>query len=276
MKKFSWLVVFTLVLCGAGKAQAMDNEFILGGGYWSSDLAKGNFAYGEDVLWIDGEYSPGIGIYGMIESGESKVSDYTWDGQLVGPQIGFKHTWASASDYHDAKNMPVWLERQWLVKLRYVWEKTNGENPTTGYWMKQSNTKLGLYAENVDELSPKLKLIITAEGWLTLSKERESSWSGDQPESRDQAAAGLYLQYKFAEPISVRAGLGPFYQAWDKMTGINVRGEVRLYEHVMVGAYVSFFPFGLSDTYTDLSTDLGTEVKESNLTTTGIFARIEF
>lgn len=252
-------VMFALVLTG-NTAMASDVELIGGGGVWSNNLAKGDYLYGEGMMWIDGEHSFGFGAYGMIDSGESEISAYTWDGWNAGPQIGYKRTWFDESN----------LMKQVQLKLRYVWEHTEGSNSESGYKMEQDSTKLGLYGEYVSRLDYKWQVITIAEAWKTLSKEKTSSAVGDdEVENRDQYSAGIFGQYKVSNPLSIRAGASLFYQGWDEMTGVRVQGEVRLFEHVMVGAYVSV-PFSVPEMYADQNAEA------SDLVTTGFFGRVEF
>jgi len=270
MKKFFVFLSVLFALALAGKAMASDVELIGGGGVWSNNLAKGDYLYGEGMFWIDGEYSPGIGVYGMLENGESKISDYTWNGWNAGPQIGFKHYWIADSGKFGEDNRGIGYARQWQLKLRYVWEELEGENKSSGYWMKQTDIKLGLYGEYVSQLNLRWQSIVIAEAWKTLSKEKTSSWKGDTPENRDQYSAGIFGQYKFSNPLSVRAGASLFYQGWDEMSGVRVQGEVRLFSHVMAGAYVSV-PFSVPEMYQQEF-----NAKTGDLVTTGFFARVEF
>lgn len=262
--------MFALALAGTNNdAMAFDNELIPGGSTWWNNVCKGNHIYVEDTLWIDGAYSPGIGAYAAAENGESKITAYEWDGHLVGPQVGAKHTWSSISPYYDANKVPVYLLRQWQVKLRYVMEETSGDNKTSGYHMTQKDTKAGGYFEFVGQLDPKWTASVQVEGWKTLTKERKSTWSDDQPENRDSATAGLFLQYKFSDPLSTKFGAILFWQGWDDMSGARVQGEARLYEHLMAGPFVSI-PFGVPDVYKELN------AKIADLVTIGIYGRFEF
>lgn len=251
----------------------VEHEPIIGVGVWANKLAQGRFAFGEYLLWLkeqvgiscNSEYSLGLGMFVSWEDGRSKLSDYRWDAWGIGPQIGVKRTWFVDSD---DPNNPNSLFRQWQLKLRGIWEFQDGKNPFSGYEMDQNNFKLGLYGEYEHQFDRKWMGIITAEGWLTLGKDRSSSWSGDSPESRDTFALNLLGQYKFNNDWQVRFGGGPFYQNWDRLWGMRFLAEARWRETIMFGPYLSFFPFGLSNVYEGFSA--------SDLTTVGGFVRVEF
>jgi LysM repeat protein len=232
------------------------SELISGGGLWTNEVAEGNFLYAEGLYRPDGW---GIGAYTMKESGESKISDYKWSGWLAGPQVGFVH-------YELGQDG---LPEQWQLKLRFVYESLRGNNSESDYEMTQQDVKLGAYYDYVNQLSSGWKGIVVAEGWLTLWKERESSWKGDQAENRDQASLGLYGQWNQNKDFGIRFGGGPFYQGWDKMIGLTGRLEFRLAETVMMGGYVSY-PLNIPDQYKAMDAD------KADLTTMGAFVRIEF
>src|SRR3989344_5501907 len=244
----------------------MEHEPILGGGTWRNGLAKGNFSYGEYLLWLKNrcgsEYAFGIGIYGNLENGESRASAYEWNGNGIGLQIGLKRSYS-----HINGEGKRYLQ-QWVIKSRLVWEHTEGQNSESGYAMRQNNLKLGEYAEYVRQLSERFTGILSVECWYALNKSINSTWSGDQPANRTQLMAGLYSQYKINENWQTRFGGGPFYQGWDEMTGLHLRAELRYKEIVMVGPYANLFIFGKSSIYDAIST--------SDLQTYGAFIRIEF
>jgi len=244
-----------------------EHEPIIGAGRWRNRLARGRFAYAEYMYWLkscESEYSFGLGIYGMIEDGESKQSDYEWDGRLIGPQVGVKRTWI----YLDKEGNSRF--QQWQIKFRLVKERTDGKNPSSGYRITQYDLKAGLYSEYVREFNDKWIGIFIAEGWYGFDKTRRSTWSGDKPSSRNLFSLGIYAQYKFTDNVQVRFGGGPFYQRWDRMTGINLRAELRLWETVMIGPYFNFFPFRLSKEYTEGG------YHKTDLNTWGLFIRVEF
>lgn len=243
-----------------------ENEPIVGAGAWSNDLARGKFAYGEYILWLkkcDSQYAFGAGVYGTLEDGDSEVSDYKWRGHSFGPQIGVKRSWFYLDKAGETRL------QQWVVKLRLVKEHTHGDNRESGYEVDQHNVKAGLYAEYVREFNDKWLGMITIEGWHAFHKEMRSTWSGDSPASRTYGNIGLYAQYRIADNWQLRFGGGPFYQRWDRMGGIHLRAELRAYETIMVGPYVNFFPFRLSDQYREGG------YSKSDLTTWGAFIRVE-
>lgn len=253
------LALLVLIMLVAPMAMAADNELIVGGGLWWNRLAEGNYFYGEDVVWTGAGSNFGVGLYGMRESGESKTSDYTWSGYLLGPQIGFQNNWTGSDG----------LPEQWQLKLRLVYEETKGESATSGYHFTQKDVKAGLYGEYVNQVSLNWKTILSGEGWFMLQKERDSSWDEDEAEDRNQACAGFYGQWNPNKDFSIRFGAGPFYQGWDDMTGVTGRVEIRLAETVMVGGYVSY-PLNLPSEYKELGAN------KNDLTTVGAFIRIEF
>jgi hypothetical protein len=271
-KKVKKIVMFALMFAlvlTSNVAMASDTELIGGGGMWWNNLCKGDFAYAEGMFWMNGEYSPGFGAYGMLENGESKLTAYEWSGHEVGPQVGYKHYWVSDSGKFGEDNRGIGYARQWQIKIRYVWESLDGKNSESGYRMTQDDTKLGLYGEYVSQLSERWQGIAIAEGWKTMTMEKSSSWAGDKAENRDQYSAGIFGQYKFSDPLSIRAGASLFYQGWDEMSGVRVQGEVRLYSHFMAGVYVSS-PFAVPEV------DKQYNAEVADLVTTGLYGRIEF
>lgn len=244
----------------------IEHEPIIGAGTWTNGLAKGNFAYGEYLLWLKAkcgsEYSMGAGIYGNWENGDSKISAYEWDGSAIGLQIGLKRSYSYTNDEDER------FLQQWVGKIRLAWEHTEGRNSESGYAMSQNNLKLGGYGEYVRQLDDKWTGILTGEGWYALQKSINSTWSGDKPANRTQLMAGLYGQYKINDNWQTRFGGGPFYQGWDKMTGMHLRAELRWKETIMFGPYANLFLFGKSSIYEAIAT--------SDLQTYGAFIRIEF
>jgi len=248
----------------------IEHEPIVGIGTWGNGIAEGDFAYAEYMQWrkkclfdCSSEYSWGLGAYGSWEQGESELSSYEWDGHTVGPQAGLKYSGL----YFDKEDKKYRLQ-QWTSKVRLVWEKTEGDNDTSGYHMTQDNLKLGAYVEGVKEFDDKWMGIITAEGWIGLDESIKSTWSGDTPSDRGNVQLGVYGQYKINEDWSTRFGGGPFWQQWDDMYGMHLRAEARWKNTVMFGPYANLFPFGKSSAYKGIPT--------SDLQTWGAFARVEF
>jgi LysM repeat protein len=242
-----------------------EHEPIIGAGMWGNGIASGHFAYGEYLLWLkancESEWAFGIGFYGNWDEGESKLSDYTWDGWGIGPQVGVKWT----STYLD-KEAGKHRFQQWQGKFRLLFEYTDGRNPTSGYSMSQYSLKPGVYTEYVRQLNDKDHLILTAEGWMDVGSKIKSTWSGDTPQNRIQAMLSVYGQHKFSDDWSVRYGGGIGYQGWDQMVPFHLRAEARWRETVMFGPYANLF-FWKTSVYKGIS--LG------NLQTIGGFVRIE-
>lgn len=267
MKKVVVLLSAVFVLAFAsGSAMAFDTEFIGGGVTWWNNLAEGNALFGEAVCWKDDvEYQPGLGAYGSLESGESKLTPYTWDGSVIGPEVGLTHTWAKPPDG---------LLEQWQLKFRLVAESLSGRNKaisskSSGYRMTQDDLKLGLYGERLSQLSKRWQRIFIAEAWKMVSASKKSTIVGEKPENRDQAAAGIFGQYKFSESWSARAGASLFWQGWDRMSGVRLQGEGRFREHFMAGPFVSI-PFAVPEVDKQFNAEIG------DLVTIGISGRFEF
>lgn len=245
----------------------IEHEPILGAGLWGNGIAKGSFGYGEYVAWLktscDSQYSYGVGIYGSVEDGESKLSAYEWWGYTFGGQLGIKRYWL----YRDEQDKKF-RAQQWQLKARLVWEETYGKNPDSGYRMNQEHFKLGLYGEYIRQMDDRWQGILIAEGWHSLDGSIKSTWSGDSPSNRTQLSMGAYAQYKLDQNWQIRFGGGPFYQGWDHMWGLHARAEARYKETLMIGPYVNLFPFGKSSIYNGIPT--------SDLQTIGAFVRIEF
>lgn len=254
------------------RCSLIEHEPIIGAGVWGNKIAKGNFAYAEYLLWLknqceSSEYSYGVGFYGNIESGDSKISDYEWgkhwgDSYGIGPQVGVKRTFS----YLDDNGVPRF--QQWGVKSRLVWEHTYGENTTSGYHAGQDTLKLGVYADYLRELNDKWLFVTTLEGWHPLESSIDSSWKGDSPSDRGNFALGVFGQRKLTDSWQIRSGLSLFHQNWDDLTGLRASSELRWKDIVMFGPYVNFYPFGISAThYPGMSA--------SDLTTLGGFVRLE-
>lgn len=241
-----------------------EHEPIVGAWAWQNELARGWGAYGEYLFWarkgrdyiFENGWSPGIGIYGMYSEGESRINSYEWIEKAFGPQIGIKYIAGGVED--------PW---QWQLKLRLVWEEMSGGNEE-GYEITQDNLKLGFYTEFLQRESEDFVWGVTLEAWEELSKERTSTWIGDTASHRGIIAANLLGQWKLNEDWQLRVSGGPFYQAWDRLTGIHLQAELRWNETVMFGPTLSFFPFGLTSVYDGVSA--------SSLTTYGAFVRVEF
>lgn len=240
-----------------------EHQPIAGAGAWDNALANGRFAYGEYLLYLkkcSSEWSYGAGVYGIYGEGNSEISSYEWEEWGIGPQIAVKRYWFYKDD--KGKRRP----QQWEMKLRLIWEDTNGENDE-GYRMSQDNLKAGIYTEYVRQMSDRWHLIFIGEGWLAFDKSISSTWSGDSPQERSQLMGGIYAQYKYNNDWQFRFGGGPFFQDWDDMTGLHIRAEARWKEIIMFGPYANLFAWK-SSVYD--GTSLG------DLQTIGGFVRVEF
>ncbi|HCU01306.1 MAG: hypothetical protein UR66_C0019G0007 [Candidatus Moranbacteria bacterium GW2011_GWE1_35_17] len=246
------------------KHWTIEHEPIIGAWVWQNELARGWGGYAEYMAWLrkgrcyefENGWSPGIGIYGMYSEGESRASSYNWDEDAFGGQAGIKYIAGGLED--------PW---QWQLKLRLVWEDMDGGN-AEGYHMDQDHLKLGFYTEYVEKEDEGFLWGITGEAWFGLDGSIDSSWSGDIPSKRGMAAINLFGQWKLNEDWQLRLSGGPFYQEWDRLTGIHLQAEFRWNETIMFGPYISFFPFGLSSVYDGISA--------MDLTTPGAFVRVEF
>jgi hypothetical protein len=246
----------------------LEHEPIVGGYLWQNELAKGYGFYGEYILWLrqcqkNGSYSlgwsPGIGFYAYYAGGDSRISSYGWTEKGIGPEAALKYVGETKEG----------LPYQWQGKLRLVWERQDGSNKE-GYKMVQDNLKLGVYTEYLRRIDYPGKWIVgvTAEGWITLGQSITSTWSGDTPQNRANAAISFLAQYKVNDDWSLRGSVGGFYQAWDKLFGLRIIAEARYKETLMFGPQVAIFPFGLSSYYPGIS--------PWSLTTWTAFVRLEF
>lgn len=241
-----------------------EHEPIVGAWAWQNDLARGWGAYGEYLFWarkgrdyiFENGWSPGIGIYGMYSEGESRTSSYEWIEKGFGPQVGIKYIAGGAED--------PW---QWQLKLRFVFEDMSGGNGE-GYGMNQDHRKLGAYTEYVEKESEDFLWGLTAEAWFGLDGNIDSTWSGDVPSKRGMASIGAFGQWKLNDDWQFRLSSSLFYQEWDRLMGLRFQAEFRYDETIMVGPYLSVFPFGLSSVYSGISA--------WDLTTPGAFVRVEF
>lgn len=249
-----------------GPCFEVEHDPIVGIGGWGNNLARGMWAYGEYIPWLRQCYGPlsfGLGIYGTLEDGETKGSDYEWWGLGIGPQAGMKYT----TFYLDDEGFK--RIQQFELKLRLVWEYTHGENSQSEYKMHQNSWKLGTYVEDVLELNDRWRAIFTGEAWFNLDRDRESTWSGDSVSSRSFFGVAAYLQYKLNSDVEFRFGGGPFWQGWDNLWGLYGKFEVRLWKTIMLGPYANIFPFGgISSAYPGASA--------WDIATLGVFVRAEF
>lgn len=248
------------------KCQKYEHEPVIWTGAWRSDASKGRYIGGEYVLWkkVDckSPYSIGIGVYGNWDDGESKFSDYEWNGRNFGPQIGVKKYWLER-DKDSRKDRA----NQWIIKLRLVYEEAEGKNSSSGYNMEQDNWKVGLYVERTKEFTDKWLGGLVAEGWYGFDEEIKSTWSGDSPSDRGTVSVGGFAQYKINEDWQTRGNLAVFYQEWDDMFGLHLRVELRWKEIIMFGPYSNLFVFGKSSVYDGISA--------SDLHSYGVFVRVE-
>ena len=246
---------------------AIEHEPIGGAYVWDNKLAHGWGVYGEYLSWSREEYpwgyangwSPGIGIYGYYSEGDTETNPhYSWLERGWGPQLGIKYIGMT----DDGK---PW---QWQLKTRYVFEHMSGKN-TAGYRMQQYDEKIGVYAEVLKRINPKWIIGATAEGWYAVSRDIDSTWSGDKPSNRNTLALNLLAQYKINDDWQTRGVFTPFfYQGWDRLWGTSALLEARYKETVMVGPRIAVFPFGLSKVYDGVAS-------AGDLTTLTGFVRLE-
>lgn len=245
----------------------IEHEPTVGGWYGRNQLAEWQGLYGEYMAWyrtgtycrMNNGWSAGLGVYGYYSSGDSKISAYNWEESGFGPQVGLKYIYSDA-----------W---QWQAKVRLLWEDVSGQNGESGYSMNQEDLKLGLYTEYVDfsNLAYGSFWGITAEAWWMLksSASINSTWSGDSPADRSQFGISVFYQKKLNEDWQARFTAGLFHQEWDDLTGVSLTAELRLWETIMFGPRLAFYPFGISDVYNDIAT-------ASDLVTWTGFIRAEF
>ena len=213
---------------------------------WSTDgSAHAGWACAEYLAWLN---NIAVGLYGA--AGEGSNGDYSWNEVGIGPQVGFKKTWADASTK---------MLRQNQVKLRLIYEALSGENPSSGYHMNQKDLKLGLYAEHIRQVSPKFMWILTAEGWLPLWSQIDSTWDGDSPVDRSMAFLGIYGNYAMDSNFAIRLGGGPL---WD---GQNVgpfgKLEFRIWDWLRVGPTISLLDGGSPNRGALVGLELGGPIK---------------
>jgi hypothetical protein len=244
---------------------AIEHEPIVGGYAWDNKLAHGWGGYGEYMAWLRKAYpwgyangwSFGLGIYGAYSEGDTEtLPHYWWLEKIWAVQAGAKFI-------GETNRGQPW---QVQLKVRYGKEYMHGEN-TAGYEMSQVNDKIGFYTEALERINPKWIIGATAEGWYALSRDMDSTWSGDKPSNRTTLALNALAQYKINEDWQVRGAAGPFYQGWDKLWGLRALAEMRYKETIMAGPQIAIFPFGLSSVYDGVSA--------SDLTTLTGFVRVE-
>ncbi len=241
----------------------LEVEVGAGIGAWTNNLAKGDWAYAEALLWKEtgGGQSIGGGFYGNYGSGESKLSDYSWKEHSLGVQAGVKQS------YKTADGQPA----QWQVKGRLVDEKIHGGSPNSGYAMTQNNLKLGLYVENMKRINAECLEGWTVEGWKSFNASIKSTWAGDTPQSRDQAQANYIRECRINKLWSWRVSAGPAWTSWDNQFWANLGLELKydFTNHIALRFGPSIgIPLGVSSTYADHSI--------ADLTTFRFGVRLEF
>lgn len=232
-------------------------------GAWTNTLARGDWAYGEALVWGEtgAGQSIGAGVYGNWGSGNSKLSDYSWREHAIGVQAGIKQSYKT----EDGQSA------QWQIKARLLQEKIHGGNPTSGYAMAQENLKLGLSIENLKRIDAQCLEGWNVEGWKSFNASIKSTWSGDTPQKRDQAQASYIRECRIDKLWSWRVTAGPAWTSWDNQFWANLGAELRydFTNHIRLrfGPSVGI-PLGVSSTYAGHSI--------GDLTTLRFGVRIEF
>lgn len=234
-----------------------------GVGVWSNNLAKGDWAYGEALIWKEtgvGQ-SIGAGVYGNFGSGNDKLSDYSWHEHALGVQAGVKQDYKT----EDGKSA------QWKAKARLLQERIHGGSPASGYAMSQENLKFGLAIENLKRIDAQCLEGWNVEGWKSFNASIKSTWAGDKPQSRDQAQANYIRECRIDKLWSWRVTAGPAWTSWDDQFWANLGAELRydFTNHIALrfGPSVGI-PLGVSGTYAGHSV--------ADLTTLRFGVRIEY
>jgi hypothetical protein len=220
----------------------IDWEAIVGAGVWGNNLARGNWQYGEGAITTeigDDGYAIGVGAYGMHGSGHSKGSDYRWnEGTGIGPQLVLKRNFLK--EHKDEFGQTVELPAGWQLKLRSLHDWVSGGNPTSGYNLRQTGKKLGLYGEYAERTSIDWIWGGNAEVWKYSDGNIHSTWSGDLPQDRGSYNANIYGQYRVNDDWQAKGIVGGSHQNWDKLNLLSLTLEARYKETVMFGPRVSF------------------------------------
>lgn len=225
-------------------------------GNWYGAWAKYKLNFNTTSSWV-----PGIGFLGNYTFGDADEKEYKWDEGSVGPLFGLKKFGKDGQGY------PWMVEAD--VAPQFYWLK--GENNSSGYENKQEGYKLNLRVEAKKLVSENWTAGGIVEGNIDLGDSKfESSWEGDSPSDRSSIEVGGYGLYRINDDLEYQAYVGVFNQQWDEMTGVKVMPlEIRYHKWLIIGAGISFYPFGLSDQYEGVA-------KASDLITQFCYIRVDF
>jgi hypothetical protein len=221
-------------------AAELELEAIAGVWGWKSKSASGQGAYGEFAVKFDigNGQKLGVGALGMIGSGHSRGGDYRWRERRFGPQVTWGHSYMKTHTDKDGNVME--LPAYDGVKARLLWDQVKGENPTSGYHMKQNALCGNIYAEHLERTSVKQMWGVTGDALLCGKGKIRSSWAGDKPQNRGMIQVAGFGQTQLDNHLAVRYGLKGTHQMWDGANYLSPFAELRLDETFMCGGQYNF------------------------------------
>ena len=213
----------------ADKTTKIIFEPTIGSWYGTSDDGHWYGAFGELTLWREERdkeksWSPGLDMIASYSHGRMSESAYKWIEKTVGGGPAIKYA------DHDPEH--PW---QWQLKIRVLFEQTDGDDSDKSYKVKQRSILLNPYTEYVTRLTPKWIWGATAEGKIALRRSINSTWSDEVPSNRNTVNAGLFSQYQVNHELQGRLTLSGLYQGWDKKSGVELSPELRIKEIIMFG-----------------------------------------
>ncbi|MFZ2187878.1 MAG: hypothetical protein WAV46_04625 [Candidatus Moraniibacteriota bacterium] len=242
----------------AGKPRC---EVQAGAGLYGNRMYEGNWVYGEAIcyVWKDGAWQAGPGLYGMYGSGESIGTAFRNQEYGVGVQVGAQRNWVND------RNRLSTLD----LKLRWLRDKSWGENPDSGYSFTQKGQKVGAYVGYTEKLNSEGDLAgVIGEYWKSYGQTVSSTWTAQPVQDRGSMSLSGFYETKLSQDNAWRQRVigGWARTNWDKQDWLRGTYEIRYNEWLMFGPQVTL-PIGVSD--------LNKPLSARDLTTVGAFVRVE-
>ncbi len=232
-----------------------------GAGVYTNQVYRGRWLYGETIcyVWQNGEWQAGPGLYAMYGGGHSLTSAYRGQEFGIGPQFGVQRNWVNDRNHLSTLDL----------KARFLWDKSWGENPESGYHFTQTGKKLGAYIGYTERLNKEGDLAgVVGEYWKSFGQTVNSSWAGQPVQDRGSIGiSGLY-ETKLSDDNKWRQRFigGWVFTNWDEQNWLKATYEVRYDKWLMFGPQLSV-PLGVSH--------LNQPLTSSDLTSIGAFVRVE-
>lgn len=242
----------------AGKPRC---EVQAGAGAYANRVYAGKWVYGETIcyIWKDGEWQAGPGFYGMLGSGQSTLSAFHNKERGIGGQIGLQRNWINDRNHFATLDL----------KLRFLWDRSWGENPDSGYSFTQNGKKLGLFVGYTEKLNNDGDLAgIIGEYWKSFGQTVDSTWKAQPVQNRGSVSLSGFYETNLSDDGAWRQRIigGWQYTNWDQQNWARGIYEVRYDGWLMFGPQIAL-PLGISN--------LNQPLTARDLTTIGAFVRVE-